>query len=143
MDGTEIRFNYLRPFEGKPAKVEDSVEVQRLPASAMIPEKKVAAMSTGKIEEFVVNCGFLAPDLAPQVPTVAAWVSMKGRSIAHHEFVYAGPTLEVYFMMEKWLGRDGRDQGSPETLISLTQPASGLKFKRNSSVSEWAPIQEM
>ena len=142
MDGIELRFNEKRPYDTRFPSREESVVVQRLPISATLPANKINSMSTGKQEQFAVSLGFKTPEASPSRPTIALWASLKSKRISSWEYLYGGPDLNVFFKMDRWLGKDGRAQGSQDTLISLTQPASSLRFNKKSNVSSWQLIQE-
>ena len=49
----------------------------------------------------------------------------------------------VFFPMSKFLGLDGKSQGSMDTIISLTQPTASLRFIKRNGVTEWNLIQEV
>ena len=141
-DGKELRFNPMRPFDVKFPKTDDSYIVQRLPLTAIIPERQINGFSTGRQEEYSVSQGFYSTDSAPLSPTIAMWASIKCKKLVNYEFIYAGPDLDIVFPMSKFLGMDKKLGGSQDTLVSLTQTASSLKFLRKSNVTEWQSIQE-
>ena len=143
-DGTDVRFNYLRPFDQKAANIEESVLIRRLPSTCLLPERRISSMSTGKAEEFLVSMGFASQDIAPEDPTIAVWFPLRGlKPLSNYEIMYGGPDFEICFKMGKWLGRDGRDAGNNDTLIMANQVASGIRFKRKSTVSDWQLFHEM
>ena len=141
-DGAEIRFNYLRPFEAKYVKVDDSVIIDRLPLAAMIPDWRINSLATGKVEMFAKSLGFSDAQAAPLKPTIAIWSQIMGQTFSF-ELVYGGPNLEILFPMSKWLGAHKRAQGGPDTIISACQPASTIRFRKKSTVTDWNLIQEM
>ena len=142
-DGRELRFNTKRPFDLKFPEIKESVIVQRLPVSAILPDWKINGLATGKQEEFRVALGFTSKEASPLVHTIAVWAAMKSKKVVQFEFLLGGPDLNVFFPMSKFLGLDGRSQGSKDTIVSLTQPASSLKFIKKSNVTEWRLIQEL
>ena len=122
LDGIELRLNDKRPYDVKFPSREESIIIQRLPISASLPITKINSMSMGKQEQFAVSMGFGSPETGPSTLTIALWASLKSKKISSWEYLYGGPDLHVYFKMDRWLGKDGRVQGSQDTLISLTQP---------------------
>ena len=141
IDGFELRFNWARPFDLKYAKIEDSVSIDRLPFAALLPERKIHSFATGKVEEYRHTLGFTSADICPEDPTIAMWASTRSMT-PNFELLYGGPDLEVIFPKGKWMGLDRKTPEAPETLISLRQQASGIKFRKKNTVSEWVPIQE-
>ena len=142
-DGVELRFNQQRPFDTKFPSIDSSVVIQRLPVSAVLPDWKINGMVTGKPEEFRVALGFTSKETSPLVPTVAIWASVKSKKMTNYELILGGPDLNVFFPMSKFLGLDGKSQGSMDTIISLTQPTASLRFIKRNSVTEWNLIQEV
>ena len=142
-DGKEIRIRYERPYDAKFSKHDDSSLVERLPLAATIPEKIIFGMDKGRPEEFRLALGFASADTAPPDPTVAIWARLKGKKLADHEFIIGGPEQHIYFPMSRFLGKDGRDQGTPDTVISCVQRLEDIRFMKNSNVSEWELLHEM
>ena len=140
-NGATLRMNYLRPYDTKYPEWNDTVPVARLPLAAMIPQSRISAMVTGKVEEYAASLGFASPGTSPVSPCVAVWMVMKGRVVSSFEVLYGGQDLEVIFPMSKWMGVDRKNQ-NPDTMVSLTQKANDLKFRANGHITNWELIQE-
>ena len=143
VDGAVIRFDHHHPYEVKFAKRENSSVVQRLPFTAILPERMLSCLGKGRPEEFRANLGFVDPGSVPDSLTMAVWVAMKGKKMSCYEFIPGGADLHVFFTLSKWLGKDGRSSGAPDTIISLTQSPNKIRFKRNQSTSGWVLMSEV
>lgn len=142
-DGASLLLDYMRPHNQVPCSMESGSPVKRLPLAAIIPTPLVAQMETGSVADYGTSQGFYHKDCVPSESTMALWMQIKDKSLQFHEFVYGGPDLDVKFTMDRLLGKDGKHAGSPKLEIHLVQPATGFKFRRNTHVSDWKPIQEM
>ena len=141
-DGAVIKMDYVHPYVVKYVEEEDATLVTRLPLTSMMPVQKIKSMSTGSLEEFVVAIGFCDPDYCPDELTCCLWMKFRGGAMEMHEFVYGGPDLVVKFPMSWWMGAEKKNAGRPESVVSVTQAASGIKFRRNSHVTTWERIQD-
>ena len=131
---------YLKVFTA----AEASLGVDRLPMMATASAPKIARLTCGSVEEFRHDTGLSLSqgDGGPTNPTIGLHCSVKNNALYQFEFVLGGGFLDIEFKMSMFLGKEQKNAGSPDTVISVKEDLAGVKFRHNSHVSDWEPLQD-
>ena len=99
----------------------------------------VVGSDDGQVESFRAEIGFADAFLAPPKLTAAMWMKFSQGMNQGHEFLLGGRSLDISFTLSNFFGLDEKSV-NPDTVITVKQDPSAIKFRKSSNVTTWMPL---